>query len=91
MMPESKEHIYDTQINPLMAQVIEICQQNGIPFVTSFQLTTHEEDPDGAMFCTSCLLPKGCDEKLREATHVLYDREPAVLSMIITKEANNVR
>jgi hypothetical protein len=81
----SKEEIYDSQINPLMAQIIEICQKNNIPFVMSFQLTTDEEDEDGAMFCTSCLIPKGCHEKLVEAKYILYDQQPTMLSMIIKK------
>ncbi len=84
----SKEAIYDKQIASLMSQVIEICKANAIPFVTSFQLTTDEEDEDGAMLCTSCLLPRGCHEKLVEAQQVLYGQKPLSLSMIIGKLAD---
>lgn len=33
-----REDIYDTQINPLMAQIIAICGAHDIPFVASFQI-----------------------------------------------------
>jgi hypothetical protein len=72
---KTKEQIYDEQVNPLMAQVIKICQEVGIPFVTSFQLTTDEEDEDGAMLCTSCNLPKNATAPcLEEAKRVIYDK-----------------
>ena len=81
----SKEQIYDEQINPLMAQIIKICDENNIPFVFSAQLTTDEEDEDGAMLCTSCNLPDDAHQCLREATSIIYQRRTGTLSMIVTK------
>lgn len=82
----TKEQIYDEQINPLMAQIIKICDENNIPFVFSAQLTTDEEDEDGAMLCTSCNLPDGAHPCLKEATSAIYHRRTGMLSMVITKK-----
>lgn len=41
-----KEKVYDEQINPLMAQIIKICQKNKIAFVADFGL-------DDDIHCTS--------------------------------------
>lgn len=32
----NKENIYDNEISPLMAQVIEICQKHGIAMIANF-------------------------------------------------------
>jgi len=34
----TKEEIYDTQISPLMKEVIRICKEADIPLVADFQL-----------------------------------------------------
>ena len=49
----NKEQIYDEHINPLMAQIIEVCRANKIAFVASFSIPT-AEDPDLA--CSSAML-----------------------------------
>jgi hypothetical protein len=79
----NKEQIYDEQINPLMAQIIKICDENNIPLVFSAQLTTDEED--GAMFCTTFNLPDGTHQCLKDAASTIYRQRPEALSMIITK------
>jgi hypothetical protein len=81
----TKEQVYDEQINPLMAQIIKICDEHNIPFVFSAQLTTDEEDEDGAMLCTSCNLPDDAHPCLKEAASIIYLQRPKTLSMIITK------
>jgi hypothetical protein len=60
---ESKEIIYDEQIAPLMAQIIEICKQNEIPMFAEFQYS----DSD---FCTTCIYP---DVDGRNVTTALYN------------------
>ena len=67
----SKEEIYDEQINPLMAQIIEICKDNKIAFLANFRL---EED----LVCTSAVLEPDCDPSPQqlEAFDILYKREP---------------
>ena len=42
----NKEDVYDTQINPLMAEIIKICQENKIAMLASFAIPT-EENPSG--------------------------------------------
>lgn len=36
----NKEQVYDEQINPLMAQILDICQKNGIAMIASFAIPT---------------------------------------------------
>ena len=43
---EDKEAIYDEQIAPLMTQLLEVCQREGIPMFASFQYRAEG-------FCTS--------------------------------------
>lgn len=48
----NKEHIYDTQIHALMAQVIDICKANNIAMFATFNIP-NDDDPD--MSCTTQL------------------------------------
>lgn len=54
----NKEEIYDSQINPLMAKIIDICKDNGISFLATFSLPTPDDD---SLACTS-FLPDENDE-----------------------------
>lgn len=50
-MTFNKESIYDNQLNPLIAQVIEICGKEGIPFAMTYGI---KEEEDGSMlYCSS--------------------------------------
>jgi hypothetical protein len=49
------EAIYDEQINPLMAQIIAICKEHGIPMLASFVYA-----PDS--FCTTAIPGPDDDE-----------------------------
>ncbi|WP_460139712.1 hypothetical protein [Pseudomonas sp. S2_E01] len=48
----TKEDIYDVQINPLMAQIIQICKEHSIAMIFSAHIP-NEEDADLA--CTTHL------------------------------------
>lgn len=48
------EVVYDSQIAPLVGQIIDICKRHSIPMVATFQLTGGE-DP---LFC-STVVPGG--------------------------------
>lgn len=50
---EDKETIYDEQIAPLMTQLLEVCQREGIPMFASFQYSDEG-------FCTSALSTGHC-------------------------------
>lgn len=81
---DNREQIYDKQINPLMAQIIQICKENNIPFVASFQLTANE-DEDGPLLCTSANLPDGSAKCLEQAQDIIYRCEP-FYAFTITRE-----
>ena len=49
----SKEAIYDEQINPLMARILEICKEHKIAMLADFFFSDAED-----LHCTSALLPK---------------------------------
>lgn len=55
-MATVKEEIYDEQIFPLMAQVIEICKRHRIPMLFDVALGCESEDDDGQLKCTTVLL-----------------------------------
>lgn len=45
METPNKEQVYDEQIYPLMAQIIEICEKHGIAFIADFSIPT-PDNPD---------------------------------------------
>jgi hypothetical protein len=52
----SKEHVYDTQIAPLMTQIIAVCKMHGIAMLASYAI----HGPEGAgseddLYCTTHL------------------------------------
>lgn len=49
----TKEQVYDEQIFPLMAKIVDICQENKIALIASFH-TPNDEAAD--MLCTTALL-----------------------------------
>lgn len=58
----NKEEIYDSQISPLMLQIIEICKAQGIAMVASFDIGHDGTGPNGedcqGLVCSS-LTPDG--------------------------------
>lgn len=80
-----KESIYDEKIAPLMAQILKVCKEDGIPMIASFKLKDETED-DGEMLCTSYVLPKEITpEKFDECRDILY-RRPWVMTMTVRSE-----
>ena len=73
---ENKERIYDEQIAPLMAKIIEICKAEQIPMFADFQYA----DLD---FCTTYIYP---DVDGRNVAIKLYN----VLSRCRTDEGINI-
>jgi bisphosphoglycerate-independent phosphoglycerate mutase (AlkP superfamily) len=76
----TKEEIYDSQINPLMAQIINICKENKIAMLCNFRL---DED----MQVTSALLDDEYDpsDSQLDAITLLYPRKPTAFAFTITK------
>lgn len=83
-----KEKIYDEQINPLMAQIIKICQDNDIAMFANFRLG-FDESIEEDLLCTTAI-PKGSEEdikainKMRKVATGHYDLVPQVFGMTIT-------
>ena len=71
-MATPKEQVYDTQISPLMVQIIKICKENRIAFLFDAALG-FDGDSDSQLRCTSYLLEDDCeptDEMLQAVEHL---------------------
>lgn len=84
---EDLEAVYDAEISPLMARILEICKERSLPMFATFQLNDGEEDGEPLM-CTSYILPTGCTESLGELRRLVEG--PGLMAFTITtrKEGN---
>jgi len=89
----NKEEIYDSQISPLMQQIIEICRGNGIAMISSFSIGHDGEGPNGEdcsnLTCTSHL-PDGdevFDERFSKCAVTI--RQPVRRSMAMHITTSN--
>ena len=82
MAKKDLEPIYDEQVAPLMKQIIQICTDNDIPLIASFQLTDgpydDEDEDSGELFCTTALIPDWSARKVKMARKVLREGWEAV-------------
>ena len=65
---QDKEAVYDEQIAPLMAQILAVCKEHGIPMVASFEYAPEQ-------LCTSAIPGPSDDEtsqRLNAATELIY-------------------
>jgi hypothetical protein len=62
-----KEIAYDERVHELMRQIIEICKEHGISFITSFAL-------DGELTCDTIVLEPDATPKLRLIATMLNAR-----------------
>lgn len=93
--PFNKEQVYDNEISPLMAQIIEICKRENIPMVASFcyALGLGEDDHEGVSYCTTNLPfidPKGnwqTPEYLKAIAIIRrgVDERPKMIAMTVTR------
>jgi len=56
-----KEAIYDSQIGPLIDQIIATCKQHKIAMLSSFDLGTDPDDEDSVLACTTAFLADECE------------------------------
>ncbi len=79
----NKEQIYDSQISPLIAQVIAICKEHKIAHVCAFTL-----DAEEGLCCITANTRQEFEpeERLIQAAKILY-KEPARPLMVTTKDA----
>lgn len=82
----NKEQIYDSQINPLMAQIIEICKANKIAMLASFAIPTPE---DFDLCCTSQLPDESgkLPRHIAEASRIIRNSRAAPI-MLTTQHAD---
>ncbi len=86
------ESVYDSQIAPLMSQIIEICKREGIPILASFCYRADIEGTDDGVedFCTTHI-PRGgrggwSPRKFGSALRELYQPGPSILAITITQK-----
>lgn len=78
MTAEAKEQVYDTQITPLMAQIIEICKTHGIAIIASYDFGGEE-----GRRCTTCLPDHNGVNGVghTDALRYLYSGRPQLLTL----------
>jgi aspartate/methionine/tyrosine aminotransferase len=81
-MKYDKEHVYDTQIAPLMQKIIEICKEEQIPMVCDFQYA--DTDEDGASFCTSIIPFPHQHDRMRRLAAIAHERHRVYAFTITT-------
>ena len=77
----TKEEIYDSQINPLMAQIIAICHKHKIAMLASFSIPTPD---DARLACTTALLSKDFEPPHQFLEAAASIRNPSAPPMHIT-------
>jgi hypothetical protein len=70
-MPTPKEKVYDSEINPLMAQIIAVCKREHIAVLATFAIDGPE---DIDLRSTTCLPGDNGEfpDDIREAYPILY-------------------
>ena len=61
MGPFNLEKVYDEEIFPLMAKIIEVCKRAQMPMLASFCYAKGQQadDPDGVDYCTTAIRRDG--------------------------------
>ena len=89
----TREEAYDSNISPLMTQIVAICKEHGIPMVASFQL--NDERPADDAFCCTTILVGGKDfadtcEALSAASSALRPRRSPMMMLTSRDAEGNV-
>ena len=81
----TKEEIYDEQIAPLMAKIIEICHEHKIANVCSFSL-------DAGLLCTTCMTSEGFDppDEFLQCVSLLYSQSSPTMVNVRDGKGNIV-
>ena len=83
-----KEAVYDTEIYPLMGQIIEICQREQIPMAASFHLRDEDEDaeePDSLECTTANTTYENTPQQLKDAVKAIYRPDSQAFAITVTK------
>lgn len=86
MSEPTKEQVYDSEINPLMARIIAICKRAGISCFCTFDISPGGDDPDNPFLCTTCLADEtgALSESVRRAHDAVMER-PRLMASTIKK------
>lgn len=79
----NKEKLYDEQIAPLVAQIIEICQKNGVAMIASFAIPN---DEDADLRCTSHLADETGSFPFADACRLVRDGRRPPPMMLTTRD-----
>jgi hypothetical protein len=77
------EDVYDDEIAPLMAQILEICRKHKIPMMASFCYSNNNEEDDKGL-CTSTLnnFDDRYIENYEHAVRYLIEGPPTAATLI---------
>jgi hypothetical protein len=80
------EAVYDEKINPLMAQIIDICKEHRMPLVCSFQYRVHDAntEDEGRDFCTTYSAEGRRAPELIRAQDIIFNGLPENRAMAFT-------
>lgn len=82
-----KESVYDEEISPLMRQIIAICNEHGIPMISSF---TFENCPErGPGRCTTLIngIPNRKDDVFQQACSIIKNGGHQTFAIAIGQSA----
>lgn len=81
-----REKAYDEHISPLVAKIIDLCQEHQIQMVMSFDVDEPDKE-DGRMLCTSALLDAkfgNVTPSLDRALSIILGESPLVAAFTIS-------
>ena len=91
------EAVYDSEISPLMRQVIAICKRVNMPMLATFCYGRGRDadDPDKTDYCTT-VLPRGSwqSPEIMEARRIIYSGancRPKLMALTVTHGPNAPR
>lgn len=82
----TKEEIYDSQLFPLVGQIIEICKAHKIPMLASFGL--EEDGEEDGLHCSSALLEEEFNPSpgLLAASREIFRPSPSFVAITISRK-----
>ena len=81
-----KEDVYDDQISPLMREIINICNEHGIPMIASFTYEVCEDR--GPCRCTTLInnIEGRNDKAYREAHKLIVNGGHQTFAITVSKQ-----
>lgn len=79
MNPENKEQIYDSEISPLMAQIIAICQKHKISMFATYDIPNQDDEE---LCCSTCTADDSgkLSERIRKFNRLIETSPPLMLT-----------